>query len=118
MQLATFDVNGIGSRLDNLLEWLARESPDVVCLQELKAPDTAFPAKALMGAGYEALWHGQRGCPDSSFRLAGARPKHLILARYLASLARIAELTAVIGHRGQLLRPPSLKQHGQVRNLL
>jgi exonuclease III len=49
MQLATFNVNGIGSRLDNLLEWLARESPDIVCLQELKAADTAFPAKALKG---------------------------------------------------------------------
>ena len=39
MKIATYNVNGIGSRQARLLEWLARESPDVVCLQELKAPD-------------------------------------------------------------------------------
>jgi exodeoxyribonuclease-3 len=58
--IATFNVNGIGSRLPALLEWLGRESPDVVCLQELKAPDAAFPAGPLAQAGYRALWHGQR----------------------------------------------------------
>jgi hypothetical protein len=43
MKLATFNVNGIGGRLSNLLEWLGRETPDVVCLQELKAPDHVVP---------------------------------------------------------------------------
>jgi len=74
MQLATFNVNGIGSRLDNLLEWLARESPDVVCLQELKAPDTAFPAKALKAAGYEAIWHGQRSWNGVAILSRGSVP--------------------------------------------
>ena len=59
LKLATFNINGIGSRLDNLLEWLARETPDIVCLQELKAADRAFPAKALKELGYDALWVGQ-----------------------------------------------------------
>jgi exodeoxyribonuclease-3 len=60
MKIATFNVNGIGSRLPALLEWLDRESPDVACLQELKAPDAAFPVAAIRLAGYEAVWHGQR----------------------------------------------------------
>src|SRR5512135_559580 len=60
MKVATFNVNGIRSRLGNLLEWLEREKPEVVCLQELKAPDEAFPVLALRSAGYGAVWHGQK----------------------------------------------------------
>jgi exodeoxyribonuclease-3 len=60
MRLATFNVNGIRTRLPNLLAWLKKESPDVVCLQELKALDGAFPEAELSDAGYGALWKGQR----------------------------------------------------------
>jgi exodeoxyribonuclease-3 len=60
MKAATFNINGIGSRLDALLEWLKRASPDIVCLQELKTADKAFPAQALRAAGYGAIWHGQQ----------------------------------------------------------
>lgn len=60
MKLATFNVNNVNSRLPNLLEWLERESPDVVCLQELKATDQQFPAKAIRDAGYHAIWKGER----------------------------------------------------------
>ena len=60
MKLATFNVNGIKSRLPNLLAWLAKESPDIVCLQELKAPDNTFPQAQLREAGYGALWKGQK----------------------------------------------------------
>ncbi len=60
MKIVTFNINGIGARLPRLLEWLAREAPDVVCLQELKAPDEAFPVAAINDAGYGAVWHGQR----------------------------------------------------------
>ena len=49
LKLATFNVNGVRSRLPHLLEWLAKESPDVVCLQELKAAD--FPSLELRQAG-------------------------------------------------------------------
>lgn len=59
-KIATFNVNGIGARLPHLLAWLAKEKPDVVALQELKASDAAFPAAALEDAGYGAVWHGQR----------------------------------------------------------
>ena len=61
MKIATFNVNGITARLPRLLEWLAEASPDVVCLQELKAADEAFPAATLREAGYSAIWHGQKG---------------------------------------------------------
>jgi exodeoxyribonuclease III len=59
LTIATFNVNGITSRLPNVLEWLARESPDIVCLQELKATDKQFPAHDLEKAGYHAVWRGQ-----------------------------------------------------------
>ncbi len=59
MKLATFNINGIRARLPNLLSWLQRERPDVVCLQELKASDAQFPRQEISDAGYGALWHGQ-----------------------------------------------------------
>lgn len=59
MKIATYNVNGINGRLDPLLAWLASAQPDVVCLQELKAPDDRFPAATLAAAGYGAVWHGQ-----------------------------------------------------------
>jgi exodeoxyribonuclease-3 len=60
MKLATFNVNGIGSRLPHLLQWLEREAPDIVCLQELKVADTRFPAAQIRDAGYGAIWQGQK----------------------------------------------------------
>lgn len=58
LELATFNVNGIRSRLPHLLEWLAKESPDVVCLQELKSAE--FPRQALRDAGYDAIFRAER----------------------------------------------------------
>ncbi|SFS47064.1 exodeoxyribonuclease III [Brevundimonas viscosa] len=59
MKLATFNINGINTRLANLLAWLKTTQPDVVCLQELKATDIQFPAKALREVGYDAVWKGE-----------------------------------------------------------
>lgn len=59
MKIATYNVNGINGRLDVLLRWLALAEPDVVCLQELKAPQERFPEGDLRKAGYDAVWHGQ-----------------------------------------------------------
>ncbi len=59
MRIATYNVNGINGRLPVLLRWLDHERPDVVCLQELKAPDEKVPRLALEKAGYGAIWHGQ-----------------------------------------------------------
>ena len=60
MRVATFNINNINKRLDNLLAWLAKEKPDVVCLQELKSEHGQFPARALRSLGYEAVWQGER----------------------------------------------------------
>ena len=60
MRFATFNINNINKRLDNLLAWLAKAKPDVVSLQELKAEQGQFPAKALRALGYEAVWQGER----------------------------------------------------------
>ncbi|WP_337057992.1 exodeoxyribonuclease III [Pseudomonas sp. USHLN015] len=59
LRIATFNINGIRSRLPALLAWLQREAPDIVCLQELKAVDRNFPVEALAEAGYGAIWKGQ-----------------------------------------------------------
>ncbi len=60
MKIATYNVNGISARLPVLLRWLAEAQPDVVCLQELKAPQEKFPLKEIQDAGYHAIWHGQK----------------------------------------------------------
>jgi exodeoxyribonuclease III len=60
VKIATFNINNINKRLDNLLAWLAKAEPDVVSFQELKAEQGAFPIKALRALEYEAVWQGER----------------------------------------------------------
>ncbi len=60
MLVVTYNVNGIGARLGALLEYLEERRPDVVCLQELKAPQEKFPEAAIRDIGYHAIWHGQK----------------------------------------------------------
>jgi len=60
MKLATWNVNSVRARLERLLAWLDRHQPDVLCLQELKCTDDAFPAEPLREAGYHAAVHGQK----------------------------------------------------------
>ena len=60
MKIATFKVNGVNGRLPVLLRWLEEAQPDVICLQELKAPDQKFPRDMIEKAGYGAIWHGQK----------------------------------------------------------
>lgn len=60
VKIATYNVNGVNGRLPVLLRWLAEDSPDIVCLQELKAPQKAFPLGAIRELGYNAIWHGQK----------------------------------------------------------
>src|SRR5215213_2133776 len=60
MKIATYNVNGINGRLPVLLRWLDEAKPDIVCLQELKAPQEKFPLQAIRDLGYTAIWHGQK----------------------------------------------------------
>lgn len=60
MKIATYNVNGVNGRLPVLLRWLEEAKPDVVCLQELKAPQEKFPEQAIREAGYNVIWHGQK----------------------------------------------------------
>lgn len=60
MKLATWNVNSIRARLERLLAWLEKHQPDVLCLQELKATDEAFPGEAIAEAGYRVAVYGQK----------------------------------------------------------
>jgi exodeoxyribonuclease-3 len=61
MKIASYNLNGIRARLPRLSEWLDREKPEVVCLQELKCADESLPIGDIEAAGYGAVWHGQKG---------------------------------------------------------
>lgn len=74
MKIATYNVNGINGRLPVLLRWLEEAEPDVVCLQELKAPDDRFPAAAIEATGYGAVWHGQKSWNGVAILARGATP--------------------------------------------
>ena len=74
MKLATFNLNGIRARLPRLIEWLEREQPDVACLQELKCADDMLPVNDIAAAGYEAVWHGQKGFNGVAVLARGAAP--------------------------------------------
>ena len=74
MRFATFNINNINKRLDNLLAWLAEAQPDVVSLQELKAERGAFPVTALRNVGYEAVWQGERSWNGVAILARGHSP--------------------------------------------
>ncbi len=74
VKIATFNVNGINGRLPVLLRWLAEAQPDIVCLQELKSPDEKFPIGAIRGAGYGAIWHGQKSWNGVAILMRGSEP--------------------------------------------
>ena len=75
MKLATYNLNGIRARLPRLLEWLEREKPDVVCLQELKCADESLPIADIEAAGYGAVWHGQKGFNGVAVLARGDTPE-------------------------------------------
>lgn len=72
--IATYNVNGIASRLPHLLQWLQREQPDIVGLQELKSTQEAFPEQAIRDAGYGVIWQGQRSWNGVALLARGAEP--------------------------------------------
>jgi exodeoxyribonuclease III len=80
MRIATYNVNSINARLPILLRWLAETAPDVVCLQELKAPQEKFPEDAIRQAGYGVVWHGQKSWNGVAILARGADPVEITRA--------------------------------------
>jgi exodeoxyribonuclease-3 len=74
MRIATYNVNGINARLPRLLEWLEEATPDIACLQELKADGDKFPLRAIEDAGYGVSWHGQKGFNGVAILARGQQP--------------------------------------------
>jgi len=74
MKIATFNINNINKRLANLLAWLAKAEPDVVCLQEIKSEQGAFPAQSFHALGYEAVWQGEHSWNGVAILARGRDP--------------------------------------------
>ena len=74
MRIATYNVNSVNARLPVLLRWLSETQPDVVCLQELKAPQDRFPETAIRDAGYGVIWHGQKSYNGVAILARGPDP--------------------------------------------
>ncbi len=74
MKIATYNVNGVNGRLPVLLRWLDETRPNLVCLQELKAPEEKFPLQAIQEAGYGAIWHGQKSWNGVAILRRGGEP--------------------------------------------
>jgi len=74
VRIATYNVNSINARLPNLIRWLGETSPDVVCLQELKAPQDKFPEGPIRDAGYGMIWHGQKSWNGVAILARGEDP--------------------------------------------
>jgi exodeoxyribonuclease-3 len=75
VKIASYNLNGIRARLPRLVEWLEREKPEVVCLQELKCADESLPIADIEAAGYGAVWHGQKGFNGVAVLQRGDAPK-------------------------------------------
>jgi exodeoxyribonuclease-3 len=74
LAVATFNINNIRRRLPNLLDWLGRAQPDIVCLQELKCADREFPEAELRAAGYGVAWRGQKSWNGVAILARGTDP--------------------------------------------
>lgn len=61
MKIATWNINGVKARIENLCQWLKDSSPDIACLQEIKSVDEAFPRLEIEALGYHVETHGQKG---------------------------------------------------------
>ena len=77
MKIATYNVNGVNGRLPVLLRWLEETTPDVVCLQELKAPQEKFPEKEIQDLGYHAVWHGQKSWNGVAILARNQKPQEV-----------------------------------------
>jgi exonuclease III len=80
VRVASWNINNVNKRLDLVLDWLARTQPDVVALQELKAPTAQFPTGSLAEAGYSSLAVGQRAWNGVALLSRGHEPLPVVTA--------------------------------------
>ena len=93
MRIATWNVNGIRARQAQVQEWIERERPDVVCLQEIKATSDQVPEALCEMEGYWCYWHGGKGL----FRRRP--PRQQVASRPSAPPFRIPSSTTRTGSR-------------------
>ena len=100
LKIATWNVNGVRARAQQIIEWLEREQPDVVCLQEVKASPEHVPQELQRLPHYFCYWHGHKGYSGVALLMAratfGARPQ-------FAHPAFDHETRIVTARAGQLL---------------
>lgn len=77
MKIVSYNLNGIRARMPRLVEYLEEQKPDVLCLQEIKCADEAVPAEDVRAAGYEGLWHGQKGFNGVAILTPAGKPPKL-----------------------------------------
>jgi len=75
MKIVSYNLNGIRARLPRLIEYLDEQKPDALCLQEVKCADESFPIEDLRAAGYDGVWHGQKGFNGVAILTPGTGPK-------------------------------------------
>ena len=74
MKIVTYNLNGIRARLPRLVEYLQEQKPDLICLQEIKCADESFPIEDMRAAGYDGVWHGQKGFNGVAILAPADRP--------------------------------------------
>lgn len=77
MKIVTYNLNGVRARLPRLLEYLDEQKPAALCLQEIKCDDDAFPIREIREAGYDGVWHGQKGFNGVAILTPAATPPTL-----------------------------------------
>ena len=77
MKIVTYNLNGVRARLPRLIEYLDEQKPDALCLQEIKCDDESFPIKDIRAAGYDGIWHGQKGFNGVAILTPAAAPPTL-----------------------------------------
>jgi len=117
LKIATWNVNGIRARLDQVQDWVLREQPDVLCLQEIKASPDQIPMFLCELEGYWCYWHGAKGYSGVglhvSKRVAPERPafahppfdyeNRIVTVDLAAATIQVAHDVALIFFRGRIL---------------
>ena len=110
MKIATYNVNGVNGRLPVLLRWLAEDQPDIVVLQELKAPQDKFPEGPIRDLGYDAIWYGQKSWNGvAMLSRVGDKWTVLIVKALEGKPRRFNELKREIGGISQQMLTRTLK---------